>query len=68
MWTKTSSGGSGMETNGCTTGRATFITAREAGKSRCRYHRATSGNASSWRVSPVGAQSTTRVSNLPSAL
>ena len=57
-----------METKGCTTGRATLITAREAGKSRCKYQRATSGKASSWSVSPVGAQSTIRVSYLPSAL
>ena len=52
-----------MPMKGCTIGRASFITLRSIGKIRFRYQRATSGKASSCRVSPVGAQSTTRTSN-----
>lgn len=48
-------------------GRATFMTLRSSGKMRFRYQRATSGKASNCRVSPVGAQSTTRTSNWPAS-
>ena len=65
---KISSLGSGMLMNGCITGRATLFIIRWIGKMRLRYHLATSGNASSCSVSPVGAQSTMSTSNLPSRL